>query len=187
MIRKKNKMLRALLLCVSAAGLLAGCANPQKSGTAALEKGNYEEAAGLFQEAAQSEDKDKAAEGYRGLGMAEYELGDYATALEAFEQAVAQGAQQSVQLWNLMSACAMQGEDYGKALEYIQSGLALAQTSSGKETSDEEMIREMKYNEIICYEQQADWANAREKAEEYLSEYPDDESVQKEVEFLKTR
>ena len=49
------------------------------------------------------------------------------------------------------------------------------------------MIREMKYNEILCYEKLADWENARQKAEEYLSEYPDDEAVQKEAEFLETR
>mgnify|MGYP005802440131 FL=1 len=49
------------------------------------------------------------------------------------------------------------------------------------------MDRELKYNEIICYEKLADWENAREKANEYLSEYPDDEAVRKEAELLETR
>lgn len=49
------------------------------------------------------------------------------------------------------------------------------------------MLREMKYNEIVCLEQQADWQSAKQKVDEYLSEYPDDESVQKEAEFLITR
>ena len=45
----------------------------------------------------------------------------------------------------------------------------------------------MKYNEIICYEKQADWENAKGKVTEYLDAYPDDETVQKEAEFLETR
>ena len=92
-----------------------------------------------------------------------------------------------MQLCHVMSVCAMQSGDYEKALEYIQTGLGLAQTSDGKESSDAGMLREMKYNEIVCFEQKADWESAKQKAEEYLQEYPDDETVQKEAEFLKTR
>mgnify|MGYP005748479485 FL=1 len=187
MIKKRKKIARAMVVCVFAAGIMTGCSNPQKAGTEALEEGNYEEARELFEQVTESEDKEKAAEGYRGLGMACYELQDYPSALEAFEQAVEQGAQQSVQLCHLMSVCAMQSGDYEKALEYIQTGLGLAQTSDGKESSDAGMLREMKYNEIVCFEQKADWESAKQKAEEYLQEYPDDETVQKEAEFLKTR
>ena len=45
----------------------------------------------------------------------------------------------------------------------------------------------MEYNEIICYEQQSDWENAKAKITEYISKYPDDEAAQKEAEFLQTR
>ena len=76
---------------------------------------------------------------------------------------------------------------YSSVLEYIQTGLALADADDSEEAPDADMIREMKYNEIICYEKLADWENARQKAEEYLGEYPDDEAVQKEAEFLETR
>ena len=40
--------------------------------------------------------------------------------------------------------------------------------------------REMEFNEIICCEQLADWENAKEKADEYIKKYPDDEAAQKE-------
>lgn len=183
----KNKTARAVLVCVSAAGILAGCANPQKEGTAALENGNYEEALAQFQETVESGDKDKAAEGYRGLGMTYYEMEDYESALDSFEQAVSQGAEQSVQLCHLMSVCAMKTGDYERGLKYVQDGLALAQTSSGQKNSDESMLREMRYNEIVCLEQRADWESAKKKVEEYLNDYPDDETVRKESEFLKTR
>lgn len=179
--------MRTVIVCIIAAGMLAGCANPQKKGTAALEEGNYEAALEQFRQMAEGDNKEKAAEGYRGLGMAYYGLGDYGAALEAFEQAAAQGAKQSVQLYHLMSVCAMQTQNFEKALEYIQTGLGLAQTTDGKESADADMLREMKYNEIVCLEQQADWQSAKQKVDEYLSEYPDDESVQKEAEFLITR
>ena len=169
-----------------AAGMIGGCGSLQKSGVDALEKGEYEEALADFQEMTESGGGD-AAEGYRGLGMTYYEMEDYENALEAFRNAADNGAEQTIQMYNLMGICAMQTEDYESALEYIQSGLALTSTSDGADKADAELVQEMKYNEIICYEQLADWENARHKAEEYLSEYPDDEAVQREMDFLKTR
>ena len=166
-----------ILAAVAAAGVIGGCSNPQKSGVSALEKGDFEEMT-------QSGD---AAEGYRGLGMTYYEMEDYENALESFRQAAENGAKQTIQMYNLMGICAMQTEDYKSALDYIQSGLALMSTSDGADKADEDLVQEMKYNEIICYEKQADWENAKGKVTEYLDAYPDDETVQKEAEFLETR
>lgn len=173
-----------ILAAVAVAGVIGGCSNPQKSGVSALEKGDYEEALADFEEMTQSGD---AAEGYRGLGMTYYEMEDYENALESFRQAAENGAKQTIQMYNLMGICAMQTEDYKSALDYIQSGLALMSTSDGADKADEDLVQEMKYNEIICYEKQADWENAKEKVTEYLEAYPDDETVQKEAEFLETR
>lgn len=187
MMKMKRKWMTIMTAAALAAGVVCGCANPEKSGVEALKNGEYQEAEAQFQEMTQSGSGEDAAEGYRGLGMTYYEMEDYAGALEAFRQAVDNGVQQSVQLYNLMGVCAMQTEEYEAALEYIQSGLALAESADGEEQPSEELIREMKYNEIICYEKQSDWENARQKADEYLSEYPEDESVQREAEFLETR
>ena len=191
----RKRWMTATAAALLAAGMICGCSNPQKAGVKALEEGNYEEALAQFQEAAESDDREKSAEGYRGLGIAYYESGEYAQALEAFQKAVELGAKETVQLYHLMSVCGMQTwadqtEDesaYTSVLEYIQTGLALADSGSSEEAPDADIIREMKYNEIICYEKLADWENAREKANEYLSEYPDDEAVRKEAEFLETR
>ncbi len=176
------------ILAVSAvaAGVIGGCASLQKSGVDALEKGEYDEALADFQEMAESGDGD-AAEGYRGLGMTYYEMEDYENALESFRSAADNGAEQTIQTYNLMGICAMQTGDFASALEYIQSGLALTSTSDGADKADASLIQEMKYNEIICYEQQADWENAKQKVTDYLEDYPDDETVQKEAEFLETR
>ena len=188
-MKMRKNLMGVVLAGALAAVTLSGCSNPQKAGTEALEAGDYEEAKTQFQSLAGSDDRDRAAAGYRGLGMTYYEIEDYTSALEAFQQAVDNGAEQTAQLYNLMGICAMQNGDYASALEYIQSGLALADSTGdgAGESADAELIRQMRYNEIICYEQLADWENARQKAEEYLSEYPDDEAVQREMDFLKTR
>ena len=67
----------------------------------------------------------------------------------------------------------------------IQGESLSVQADGGEE--DDSLIREMEYNEIICYEQQSDWENAKAKITEYISKYPDDEAAQREAEFLQTR
>ena len=187
MMTRMKKIIEVAAVCVFVLLAAGGCANPEREGTKALENGQYEEALEQFQKASESEDKEKAAEGFRGQGIAYYEMEDYTSALDAFQKAVDNGAEQTVQLYNLMGICGMRTGDYEGALESFQAGLALIDAASDEEAADGDMIREMKYNEIICYEQLADWENARQKAEEYLSEYPDDEAVQREMDFLKTR
>lgn len=187
MMMKKN-WIRMILISMLAAGLACGCSNPQKAGVKALKAGEYKEAKSQFQEMVDSGDKEDAAEGYRGIGMACYEAENYKDALAAFKNAVDNGAEQTVQMYNLMGICAMQTKDYKSALEYIQAGLALADSSDDQENQpSKKLVKEMKYNEIICCEQQADWENAKKKVTEYLEQYPDDEAAQKEAEFLETR
>lgn len=183
---KMKKWMAAAAASLLAAGLICGCANPQKAGVKALEAGDYKEAEAQFKELARS-GGENAAEGWRGLGMAYYEMEDYEAALEAFQKAAESGIQPGVQMYNLMAVCAMQTGQYGPALEYIRSGLAIADAAEEDEQPSEDLIREMKYNEIVCCEQQADWEGAKQKAAEYLEAYPDDEAVQREAEFLATR
>lgn len=172
----------------------SGCANSAKSGVEALKAGDYKEAQAQFEKLTEEKDAKKAAEGYRGLALTYYEQKEYGAALDAFQKAVDGGAVQTTQIYNLMGVCAMQTEDYEAALEYIQAGLALSETdASGEEENAEnekdsaEMIREMRYNEVVCYEKLADWENAKQKASEYLTEYPEDTAMEKEAEFLETR
>lgn len=68
---KKKRMV--LVMAVSAMCMMAGCGNTVKDGTEALEQGDYDTAIASFEEAAGSDDKEEAAEGYCGLGMTYYE------------------------------------------------------------------------------------------------------------------
>ena len=45
----------------------------------------------------------------------------------------------------------------------------------------------MKYNMVVAYEQAKDWESAKVTLDEYIAEYPDDETALKEKEFLATR
>lgn len=192
MIRKKAAIVLGIALTLS--GVLSGCENNGKAAVEALEKGDYKEAEAQFKEMTEQKDKEKAAEGYRGLGITYYSQEQYEQAMEMFSSAVEKGVKETTQLYNLMGSCAMRLEDYEKALEYYKAGIALNDTSSDEEKtdknvqkSDEEMIREMKFNEVVCYERLAQWEQAKEKVKEYLSEYPDDEKMMKESQFLETR
>lgn len=185
-LMKKGRTAAAAATALLAVCMLGGCANALKDGTKALENGEYEKAQEFFRSASEDDDTQKSAEAYRGLGIACYETEDYAGALDAFSTALDKGADQTVQLYNLMGICAMQTEDYESALAHFQAGLALAETSSGEET-DKDLLQEMQYNEIICCERTADWESAKQKIKEYLEDYPEDETAQKEAEFLETR
>lgn len=188
----KNRA-KILFVILSAVCLLSGCGNIVKKGTKALEAKEYDKAVTAFQEAIDSGNQDKVAEGYQGLGMAYYEQKEYDKAEEAFQNALDQGAKQTIQLYNLAGISAMQNADYDKALEYIQAGLALKADATDQsdekkvDDSESDLIQEMKYNEIICLEKTADWDGAKSKMLEYQESYPDDTSVEKEAEFLQTR
>ena len=93
------------------------------------------------------------------------------------------------ELYNLTAVCAMKTEDYAKALECFQAGIALAESKTGddKTKADTALLQEMEYNVIVCYEQQADWENAKSAMKQYQEDFTEDDSVSKEAEFLQTR
>ena len=81
-------------------------------------------------------------------------------------------------------------EDYSSALEAFSKGIDLSgekKDLDDKEQDDADTVREMKFNEIVCYEKLLDWENAGKKAAEYVKDYPDDKEAQKEAAFLSTR
>lgn len=169
--------------------LASGCENVVKDGTEALGEGRYDAAETAFEEATKNENKEVAADGYQGLGMTYYEQEEYDKALEAFQTALDQGAEQTQELYNLTAVCAMKTEDYAKALECFQAGIALAESKTGddKTKADTALLQEMEYNVIVCYEKQADWENAKSAMKQYQEDFPEDDSVSKEAEFLQTR
>ena len=171
MIRKKL----AVLMLAGVTCLASGCGNVVKDGTEALGEGRYDAAETAFEEATKNENKEVAADGYQGLGMTYYEQEEYDKALEAFQTALDQGAEQTQELYNLTAVCAMKTEDYAKALECFQAGIALAESKTGDDKTKADT------------EKQADWENAKSAMKQYQEDFPEDDSVSKEAEFLQTR
>ena len=155
--------------------------------------GSSEEASGSSGDTGGSARKEKAekidvAEAYRGLGMACYELQDYEKARDAFQQVLNHDGKATAVLYNFIGVCSMHLNDPKGALDAFGEGIKLAgDTAGAEETDDAEVIREMKFNEVVCYEKLLDWENAKTKIQEYVSEYPDDQDAQKEAAFLSTR
>lgn len=80
--------------------------------------------------------------------------------------------------YNGLALCDIAEGFYANALINISNGLPSATT---------EEMQDLLFNEIVIYEKQQDFATALQKAQEYLQIFPDDDVVEKEVIFLKSR
>lgn len=80
--------------------------------------------------------------------------------------------------YNLMGNCYLKEEEYEKALEQYQKGIKLNEAGT---------LKSLKENEVAAYEKLGDYDTAKEKADAFLEQYPEDTGMQKEVEFIKTR
>lgn len=173
------KKLQRVLVLLLVSVMLTGCiGNPYRAGIKSLEKGEYAEAVVSFNEAI--EEEKNLADSYRGLGIALWETEDYQGALDAMEHALEQGTEENVTIHSILGNCAMQTEDYQKAAEHYEAALSMEDIS-------EELKKEIMYNLIAAYEYAGNVDKAKEKLEEYIAEYPDDESALREAEFLETR
>lgn len=192
----KNRNTRILILLTTIVCFLTACKNDVKSGTEYLEQGKNLEAVSAFEQAVEEAEKKKedASEAYRGLGMAYYAQEDYESARTNLQKALEEGALQTPAIYNLIGVCSMNLEDYDSALTAFEQGIELPSggvVSKGtklEQTVDySEVIQEMKWNRVVCYEKKPDWASAKAAMSEYSMEYPNDVEAQKEAEFLSTR
>lgn len=81
-------------------------------------------------------------------------------------------------LYNQMAVCSMEIGEYDSALEYVEQGLKV---------STAEQAKALRHNEVAIYERQGEYETAYERAAAYLQDYPEDERMQREYEFLQSR
>lgn len=151
---------------------------PIERGTESLKAGRYEEAIERFSEGLN--DIDYIAESYKGIGIAYYELGQYKDAVDNLENAIQKGQNSLGSTYYILSISYMELENYENALKNITLGL----TKTG---NTPELIKEMKFNEVLCMELTSDWEGAKAKATSYMLSYPEDAQMSQELEFLITR
>lgn len=192
----RNKKIRYLVLPVMAVCFITSCTNYVKDGTELLERGDFQKAVEAFEQAVKESEKDgeQVPEAYRGIGMACYAQDDYEGARTNLQKALDEGGLETPIIYNLIGVSAMKLEDYDGALAAFEQGAALPESGAISEGTKEEqtvdyseVIREMKFNRVVCYEKKLDWENAKTAMAEYSSLYPDDTEAQKEAEFLSTR
>ena len=193
----RNRKIRYLVLSAALMCVLTACSkNGIKEGTELLEKGDFEKAATVFEQAAKEAETEgeRAPEAYRGMGMACYALEDYEGTRQNLQKALDEGGLETPIIYNLIGVSSMKLEDYDTALAAFDKGTGLPESgvvsrgSKEEETADySEVIREIKFNRVVCLEKKLDWENAKAAMAEYASLYPDDANAQKEAEFLSTR
>lgn len=155
----------------------AGCKSNTEEGTALLNEGDFASATEKYQAAI--EDGKELAESYRGLGICYFEQERYEEALAAFEQSLNEGTEATATLYNLCGVSALKIGNAQHALFYFEEGQTFE--------ASEELLKEMAFNVIVCYEMLDEYELAKEAVDDYLSKYPDDEKALKEQEFLSTQ
>lgn len=159
--------------------VLTGCGDKSyEEGMEQLKSGQYKEAEKNFKQAVEKDEN--LADSYRGLGIACFEQKDYEEAKKAFERALEEGTKKTGTLYNFLGCCELEMGEHEAALSYYEKGLK-------EEGNSKKLIQEMEYNVIAAYEGMEEWDQAKEKLEDYLEKYPEDEEAAKEAEFLKTR
>lgn len=166
------------ILLIAIASMLLGCASNIKTGITYLEEENYEEAVACFEK--EIAEKKNLGEAYRGLGIAKYELGEYEAAVDAFGNALENKTEATTTIYSLMAASYLQMDDYESALDYYNKALEMKDCK-------EEMKKEILYNEIAIYQELGVWDTLKEKVAEYVESYPEDDRMEKTLEFLETR
>ncbi len=173
-MKRIGVVMSVVLFCL----ILSGCTeNLSEQGLEYLESEQYDEAIEQFEMAVDAEVN--VGDAYRGIGIAKWELEDYEGSRDAFQKAVEQGVREAGTVYNLIGLCEMQLGNPVSAQNYFRLGI-------GMDGNSAELDQEMKYN-IVTYEQTEDWESAKVKLREYVAEYPEDGTAQKELDFLETR
>lgn len=82
-------------------------------------------------------------------------------------------------IYNQLGLCKLATGEYEMALNAFESGL--------KAEGANAVLQELRYNQAVAYEYNADFKKAASLMRDYLTDYPDDAQALREYEFLKTR
>ena len=111
------------------------------------------------------------------LGMAYMGKEDYGNARAMYTQFINQTTQ-SGRGYNGLALCDIAQGDYEGARAVIQEGVPHANTQE---------LQALLFNEVVSYEREYNFAAAQQKAEEYMTLFPEDAEMARELTFLRSR
>lgn len=186
-----GKKSRFFLLLFLTALLLCGCGEERKA-DACLKEGNFEEAISLYEGLVSEKDssgaRNKNERLYSRMGVAYCGLEEYEAATDCFEKAAEFSEEGKISkedlpaqifAYNELGLGYLKAGEYEKALEELMAGLLLE--------PEEEQHKSLWKNKIIVLEHLSRFEEAFSECSSYLEAYPEEEEMQKEYEFLKTR
>jgi Tfp pilus assembly protein PilF len=103
---------------------------------------------------------------------------DYTKAIYYYEKYIQSGDLAAPNVYNQIAVCLMKAEEYKKAIEYLEKGIAFQNPST---------LKILMKNEIIAYEGLSDFETSNEKLKKYLESYPEDKDAAREADFIGTR
>lgn len=123
--------------------------------------------------------KENEPEAYFYLAKISYAEEDYEKVFSYLNSYVSEkDAQHKAEAYEMLGRCAMLEENYEDALELFENGI---------KQGDVKWTRTLKKDKIAVYEHLSDFDKAYQAASEYLTDFPDDQEVIREIEFIKTR
>lgn len=111
------------------------------------------------------------------LGQIAEEQGDYQTAIACYNDYM-KVENPDVSEYERIINCKILNGDYDSAMENIDTAISNAGESQKKA---------LRFEQIVILEKTGNYDSAKEKMNQYLSDYPDDENAKRENIFLKTR
>ncbi len=113
------------------------------------------------------------------LGQIAQRKGKYKKAVDYYVDYIESGRKiSSAAVYNQLGLCYMELEKYKYARDTFSIGMKL---------NDAELMQQLEFNRIIACEHLGDFEKAQKKAKEYLEKYPEDQKMEKELRFIKTR
>lgn len=136
--------------------------------------GNYSTAKQYLEQA--RTEGDKSSDLLLLLGRCYEELGDSAFAINLYKNYLESNS--SAAVYNQLGVALMEQGDYEGALEAILNGI---------ECDNNECRQPLLFNRVLVYEYLGDFESARDLSAQYIVDYPSDETMAREINFLKTR
>ncbi len=155
---------------------------------------NIDNAIDMYDKAAKQDDKSELhinagitiAEYYEDMYDKKMDVTYLDSAEEFLEKLLKETGRKNAKILAVYAKHMSKREDYDKALEAVDDGIALLEKKKLNKSEDE-TLKSLMFSRGSCYEYKGDYNKALEAFNAYIEKYGEDESVSHEVAFLKAR